>query len=275
MMERLAFYVGDSGGAVLASMLFVSLASGVLSPIVVANRMAFFSDAVAHASLTGVVLGMMLSFGHPIVTMAAFGVCVSLLIATLRQKSPLALDALLGVAMAGSLAIGLLLYQWQVRGYRDLHSYLLGNPALLGWNDAWVLAFNAVVALAMVGLFANKLSLIAVSRNLAQARGVAVAKYEYLLIVMLGLVVSLSVKAVGILMVNALLVVPAATARHVARSFAGLFWVSIGVSMFAGLTGLVAGDILNLPTAPAIVSTSVVLFALAWGVRRVAGHTEA
>lgn len=270
MSKFIDYYVSGSGAAVLASMFFVSLASGVLSPIVVANRMAFFSDAVAHSSLAGVVLGMLLGIGHPVLTMAVFGVCVSLLIATLRQKSALAMDTLLGVAMAGSLAIGLVLYH-RVRNYGDLHSYLLGQPSLLGWSDAWILLGNAVIALAMIGLFANKLTLVAVSRNLASARGVAVARHEYLLIVLLGLVVSLSVKAVGILMVNALLVVPAATARHLARSFGGMFRVSIAVSLIAGLAGLLIGDILNVPTAPAIVSASVILFGLAWGVGRLRG----
>jgi ABC-type Mn2+/Zn2+ transport system permease subunit len=205
--------------------------------------------------------------------MVAFGLCVSLLIATLRQKSPLALDTVLGVAMAGSLAIGLVLYHY-VRGYTDLHSFLLGQVSLLGWEDSGFLALNALIALGIVGLFANRLTLVAVSRGLAQARGVNVAKYEYLLIVLLGLVVSLSVRAVGILMVNALLVVPAATARHLARSFAGMFWYSIAASLLAGIAGLWLGDVLNVPTAPAIVSVSVVLFAAAWLAARLRGNEQ-
>lgn len=267
MSEFFAYYLGGSGTAVLACVFFVSVASGVVSPIVVTNRMAFFSDAVAHSSLAGVALGMLLGVGHPVLSMVAFGVCVSLLIATLRQRSPLALDTVLGVAMAGSLAIGLVLYHY-VRGYTDLHSFLLGQVSLLGWEDSGFLALNALIALGIVGLFANRLTLVAVSRGLAQARGVNVARYEYLLIVLLGLVVSLSVRAVGILMVNALLVVPAATARHVARSFAGLFWYSIAASLFAGIAGLMFGDVLNVPTAPAIVSASVILFAVAWATGR-------
>jgi ABC-type Mn2+/Zn2+ transport system permease subunit len=139
MSEFFAYYLGGSGTAVLACVFFVSLASGVVSPIVVANRMAFFSDAVAHSSLAGVALGMLLGVGHPVLSMVAFGVCVSLLIATLRQKSPLALDTVLGVAMAGSLAIGLVLYHY-VRGYADLHSFLLGQVSLLGWEDSGFLA---------------------------------------------------------------------------------------------------------------------------------------
>ncbi len=277
MNDYVAYYLAGSGSAVLVSVLCVALASGVLSPIVVANRMAFFSDAVAHSSLAGVALGMLMSAWIPglttlpVLTMAGFGVCVALVIATLRQKSPLALDTLLGVAMAGSLALGLVLYH-RVRGYTDLHGFLLGQVSLLGWADAALMAINAAISLALVALFSNKLTLIAVSRNLAQARGVSVARHEYLLIVMLGLVVSISVKAVGILMVNALLVVPAATARHLVRSFAGLFWASMAVSMIAGVAGLLLGDLMNLPTAPAIVSTSVILFAAAWVVGTLRGH---
>jgi zinc transport system permease protein len=244
---------------ILLCVLCVCLSSGVLSPIVVSSRMAFFSDAVAHSTLAGVALGMLLGVGSPVTMMIGFAVIVALLIATLRQYTSLALDTVLGVAMAGSLAVGVLMYQ-KVRGYSDLHSYLFGSVSLLAIEDLWVLAGNAVIALAMVGLFANRFLLLAVSRPLAQARGVNVARYEYLLIVVLGLVVAVGVRAVGLLLVNALLIVPAATSRNFARSVAGMFWGSVVCAVVAGLSGLFVADWLELAPAPGIVAASVILF---------------
>ncbi|MBK8208099.1 MAG: metal ABC transporter permease [Planctomycetes bacterium] len=256
---------------ILLCVVFACLSSGVLSPIVVSSRMAFFSDAVAHSTLAGVALGMLLGVGSPVTTMIAFAVIVALLIATLRQYTTLALDTLLGVAMAGSLAFGVLIYE-KVRGYSDLHSYLFGSVSLLGTEDLVFLAANAVLALLMVGLFANKFLLVAVSRPLAQARGLPVARYEYLLIVVLGLVVAVGVRAVGLLLVNALLIVPAATSRNLSRSVAGMFWGSVAVALTAGLAGLFLSDWLDFAASPGIVAAAVILFLVSQLLRPLLGH---
>jgi zinc transport system permease protein len=260
------YFTVDWQVPVLLSVLCVSLASGVLSPIVVSSRMAFFSDAVAHSTLAGVALGLLLSVDNPVTLMVGFGVIVALLIASLRQVTTLSFDTLLGVAMAGSLAAGVLMYH-QVRGYAGLHNYLFGQVSLLGWGDFAALAFNALLAAALVGVFANRFLLLAVSRPLAQARGVNVARYEFLLIVLLGLVVSLSVRAVGLLLVNALLIVPAAASRNIARSVTGMFWGSVVIAMISGVLGLFIGDYMHLPPAPTIVVIAVLFFFATQAVR--------
>lgn len=256
---------------ILLSVVCISLASGVLSPIVVSSRMAFFSDSVAHSTLAGVALGLLLGLDNPVTLMIGFAVIVALLIAMLRQYTSLALDTILGVAMAGSLAAGFLLYYYK-RGYGDLHSYLFGQVSFLTWSDVWVLGFNALLAIGVVVLFANKFLMLAVSRPLAQARGVPVARYEFLLIVLLGLVVALGVRAVGLLLVNALLIVPAATSRNVTRSLKGMFWGSVIVAMVSGLAGLFVGDYMGLPPAPTIVVASVILFIVSQVFRPFLGH---
>ena len=259
---------------ILLSVICVSLASGVLSPIVVSSRMAFFSDAVAHSTLAGVALGLLLAVDHPATLMIGFGVIVALLIATLRQFTTLSFDTLLGVAMAGSLAAGVLLYH-HVKGYAGLHGYLFGQVSLLAWTDFYVMLFNASLAVLMVLLFGNRFLMLAVSRPLAQARGLSVARYEFLLIILLGLVVSLSVRAVGLLLVNALLIVPAAASRNVARSVRGMFWGSVIVALVSGLIGLFGADYLSLPPGPAIVVVAVVLFLGSQALRPVFGHQVA
>jgi zinc transport system permease protein len=256
---------------ILLCVLCACLASGLLSPIVVSSRMAFFSDAVAHSTLAGVALGMLIGVGSPATTMIGFAVVVALLIATLRQYTTLSLDTVLGVAMAGSLAVGVLLYH-RVRGYSDLHSYLFGSVSLLGVEDLAFLAANAVLALLLVGLFANRFLLLAVSRPLAQARGMSVARYEFLLIVVLALVVAVGVRAVGLLLVNALLIVPAAASRNVTRSVAGMFWGSVAVALAAGLLGLFGAEYFRVPEGPGIVAAAVLLFFVSLLLRPLFGH---
>ncbi|MCA8918666.1 MAG: metal ABC transporter permease [Planctomycetes bacterium] len=266
------YFTNDWQLLILVSVACASLTSGVLSPIVVSSRMAFFSDAVAHSTLAGVALGLLLSLNNPITLMVGVAVVVALIIASLRQVTTLGLDTLLGVAMAGSLAVGLLMYHVAQSGYVGLHSYLFGQVSLLGPTDMWALIFNAVIAIVVGALWGNRFLLLAVSRPLAQARGIPVARYEFLLIVLLGLVVSLSVRAVGLLLVNALLIVPAATSRNLARSVRGMFWGSVVVALFSGLTGLFVADYLKLPPAPTIVVVAVILFFVSQALRPLLGH---
>ena len=265
------YFTNDWQVLILVSVACASLASGVLSPIVVSSRMAFFSDAVAHSTLAGVALGLLLSLDNPVTLMVGVAIVVALIIASLRQVTTLGLDTLLGVAMAGSLAAGLLLYH-KAQGYTGLHNYLFGQVSLLGPTDMWALVFNAVIAIAVGARWGNRFLLLAVSRPLAQARGISVARYEFLLIVLLGLVVSLSVRAVGLLLVNALLIVPAATSRNLARSVRGMFWGSVAVALFSGLCGLFVGDYLKLPPAPTIVVVAVILFIVSQALRPLLGH---
>ncbi|MCF6228247.1 MAG: metal ABC transporter permease [Planctomycetes bacterium] len=247
--------------AILLAVVCVNLSAGLLSPYVVANRMAFFSDAVAHSTLAGIALGMLFGLGEPTLMMVGFALLVGLTIAYIRQHSTISLDALLGVAMAGALAAGVIMYS-KAKQATDLHGYLFGNVAFITWSDTAVLAGVAAFVLLVVLAAGNKFALIAVSRNLALSRGVKVALYEYILILVLALVVAVSVRAVGLLLVNALLVVPAATARNFTRSFRGMVWGSLVVSLLSGVVGLFSAGWLGWPEGPTIVVVAVVMFGI-------------
>lgn len=259
MIEIIArYFTVDWQAVILAAVLCLSLAAGSLSTLVVSNRMSFFSDAIAHSTLSGVALGLLIGV-DPIATMIAAGVVVALLIAAMRQRSGLSLDTLLGVALAGSLAVGVILYH-RAQGYSDLHAYLFGRVTFLDTTDLAALAAAAGLSLVLVGLYSNPFALLAVSRPLAQARGIRPARYDFILIVLLGLVVSVCVRAVGLLLVNALMVVPAATSKNVARSYRGMFWGALCVSVTSCVAGLVLGDYFSVPPAPGIVVVAVLFF---------------
>lgn len=243
---------------VLLNVLCVAVASGALSPLIVSNRMGFFSDAIAHSTLAGVALGLLLGI-NPVATMIGAGVVVALLIAAMRQRSGLSVDALLGVALAGSLAVGVILYHF-ASGFADMHAYLFGRLTFLDATDLWALGGAALLSLIVVALYSNPFALLAVSRPLARSRGVKAARYDFVLIVLLGLVVSVCVRAVGLLLVNALMVIPAATSRNFARSYRGMCQGALWVSLLASLGGLFAGGALSIPEGPAMVVVGVALF---------------
>ncbi len=254
---------------VLLNVLCVAVASGALSPLIVSNRMGFFSDAIAHSTLAGVALGLLLGI-NPVMSMIGAGVVVALLIAAMRQKSGLSVDALLGVALAGSLAIGVILCHF-ARGYADMHAYLFGRLTFLDSGDLVALCGAALLSLLVVALYSNQFALLAVSRPLAKSRGVKAARYDFILIVLLGLVVSVCVRAVGLLLVNALMVIPAATSKNFARSYRGMCWGALGVSLLASMGGLFAGGVFKIPEGPAIVVIGVAIFLVSY-VWRMATH---
>jgi zinc transport system permease protein len=254
---------------VLLNVLCVAVASGALSPLIVSNRMGFFSDAIAHSTLAGVALGLLLGI-NPVTSMIGAGVVVALLIAAMRQRSGLSVDALLGVALAGSLAIGVILYHF-ARGFADMHAYLFGRLTFLDASDLIALGGAAVLSMLVVALYSNQFALLAVSRPLAKSRGVKAARYDFILIVLLGLVVSVCVRAVGLLLVNALMVIPAATSKNFARSYRGMCWGALGVSVLASVGGLFAGSSFSIPEGPAIVVLGVAIFLVSY-VWRMATH---
>lgn len=247
---------------VLLNVLCVAVASGALSPLIVSNRMGFFSDAIAHSTLAGVALGLLLGI-NPVTSMIGAGIVVALLIAAMRQRSGLSVDALLGVALAGSLAVGVILYHY-ASGFADMHAYLFGRLTFLDGGDLIAVGGAGLLSLIVVGLYSNQFALLAVSRPLARSRGVKAARYDFVLIVLLGLVVSVCVRAVGLLLVNALMIIPAATSKNFARSYRGMCWGAMIVSVLASVGGLFLGGAFSIPEGPAMVVLGVALFMVSY-----------
>jgi zinc transport system permease protein len=248
---------------------FVAIAAGCLSPLVVMNRMAFFTDAVAHSSLLGVAAGLFMGLDPDANAQLWPMLLVALAVGTgvwaLRKKTGQGIDTLLGVLMVGALAAGVLLYH-ATNTNRDLHGYLFGSLTLLPstWFP-WIAAASAAIALLAILLF-NRMALVAVSPELLRARAVRTAWAEALLVALLAVVVTMGVRTVGVLMVNALLIVPGATARNAASRLSSFFWVSVAAAILAALGGLTVSYEHELPPGPTIVAAAVCLFFLSLAV---------
>jgi len=246
--------------AILA-VLFVAPAAAAAGVPLLQFRMAFFSDAVGHSAFTGVALGVFLGV-HPLGTMVAFGLFVAYAVARVKQRTGLSPDTVIGVAFSTVVALGIAAISARKGLARDLQPYLYGD--LLAVTDAevlWMGALAAGVAAYLCAAF-NRLMLLSAHEGLARSMGVPGRAFEISFALVTALVVTTAIRAVGILLVTALLVIPAAAARSVARSLPAAFWIAAGVAVLSGLAGIAASYHLDTATGATIVLFAAACFAL-------------
>lgn len=251
--------------ALFAVLLAAPLLGG-LSHLVVARRLAFFSAAVGQAVLTGVALGVLL--GEPLEapwgSVFGFSLLTGVALVFVRRRSSLPPDTLVGVLLAFTLGLGVCLLVAVTKRFNihQLEAVMFGSVLTVRAVDLVLLAAALVVTVALVGPMANRLLVQAVDARLAAAARWPEARDEYLFVVVLTAAIVVSVKVMGALMVESMLVVPAAAARNLAASARGAFVWSVVVALLAGLGGLFVSTQVNAPSGAAIVLGLALAFAL-------------
>ena len=255
LLNDLGAHLGTTGPYLrcLLAVLFVSLSCGLVGALVVGNRMAFFSDAMAHTAFAGVALGLLsiivLAGARTpkqaesylwIVpwVMVAFGSVVGIGIAFVRERTGLTNDTVIGVFFALSIGFGAMFFtEIRKKIGIDPDVFLFGSPLTVADGELLALACLAVATAGLVAWKYNPWVFATFNPSLARSRGLWVRADHYLFIILLALLVNLSVKAVGVLLINALLVVPAAAAANVAANLRQMFWLTVGGSVVAGVLG--------------------------------------
>ena len=246
--------------AMLAGVL-VMLIAAPMGCMVVWRRMAYFGDTLSHAALLGTALGLMLHI-TPWVGVLAIGLSISILLVTLQRKSDISTDTLLGILAHAGLAIGLvLLALLREQGMRvDLMAYLFGDILAVNNQDLiWMFIVTVVSVLALMKMWQSLLA-IAVHEELARSDGIAVERVRLFFMMLMVLVVAVAMKIVGVLLITALLIIPAASARRYAKSPEGMVMIAMVMGVFAVVLGLLASMYWDTPAGPSIVSASVLLF---------------
>jgi len=274
----------------LLAVLLVTIICGLVGALVVGNRMAFFSDAMAHCAFAGVALGVVLTLivggrrgteelGWVIpLVMVVFGTCVGVAIAWVREKTTLASDTVIGVFFAGAIGLGaVLMTGLEKRTTFSPEQFMFGSPFFVTDTDILYLVLLLGVTWFVLNRRYNQLILTSLSPSLARSRQLSVRFNNYLIIVLLAMIVNLSIRAVGVLLINAMLIVPAATAGNVARNLRQLFWFTLILSVGAGAIGLKLAtslelrvfadeEPLKLGPSGVIICLSVALFFVSMGV---------
>lgn len=245
--------------AILAMLLIAPVSAAVGVPLV-HFRMAFFSDAIGHSAFTGVAIGVLLGV-HPLLTMVAFGLFVAWAITLVRGRTELSHDTVIGVFFSTVIALGVAVISAQKGLTRNLHAYLYGDLlAVSGMEILWMAVLLAAVGIYLFLSF-NRLILLGVHEGFAKAMGVPVRGLEISFALVVALVVSTAIRAVGILLVTALLVVPAATARNLSRGIVSAFWTAVAVSLASGILGIAASYYLDTATGATVVLAAAAFFA--------------
>ena len=253
------------GNAVIAGLIIGPLL-GALGTMVVVKRMAFFSQAIGNAALTGVSIGILLGEPHtsPYVSTFAFCIIFGLLLRYTQQRTSLSNDVLIGVFLSMSLAVGasLLLFVSARTNTHVLENIMFGSILTVSPNDISILLGVAMLCAATGGSLYNQMLLASLSPSLAEARGVRVRLVEYVFVLLITLVTVACVKIIGAVLVEALLVIPAAAARNVSRSVRGFVFYSVAVATISTLVGILAPMQYNIPvpSGGAIILVAAAIF---------------
>lgn len=282
-------HIWQSEAAVRAffAIVLVSLVAGAVGALVVSNRMAFFSDALAHCAFAGVALGLFIAlltgmvsedFRHWITfIMILFGIGFGLLIAFVHERSSLPSDTVIGVFFAAALGLGAI-FSKAVRSKSiklfDVESFIFGDPLQTENEDIlWLLLLVVLTGLFLFFCY-NALLFGSFNDSLARSRRVPARLARYLFIILLGVIVNLSYQTVGVLLINGLLIVPGATACNLSRNMRQILWLSLAIAVFCGVGGMwLSWDIGNyfgikIGIGGTVLVLSVLMFTLSMLVRK-------
>ncbi len=232
---------------------------GLLSTMVVSNRMAFFSDSLGHGAFTGIAIGVLMGMTSPLLSLIIFSIAFAVFITYIKNRSTASTDTIIGVFSSTAIAIGLMIMS-HGGGFNKFSSFLIGDVLSITADDLKALLLVFVLVLAGWGFLFNRLLLLSINSAFARSRGISTFWVESIFAALLAVVVAISIQWVGILIINALLVLPAAAARNVTNNVKGYQLVSVIIAMASGFSGLLLAYYFNMAAGATIVVLAALLF---------------
>lgn len=245
----------------------VAVVAGPLGCFVVWRRMAYFGDTLAHSALLGVALGVLLNIDLGIaVTLVCLSMALGLVV--LEQQRILALDTLLGILSHSALAAGLVVISLMSNVRVDLMSLLFGDLLSVTTTDLWIIYAGASIAIVLLATLWKSLISITVEPDLAAVEGINVIRARTALMLITALVIAIAMKIVGVLLITALLIVPAATARRISKTPESMAVIASLIAMASVISGLAASWYVDTPAGPSIVISASLLFCLSQSIKQ-------
>ena len=251
----------------LLALLLLSPMFGLLSTMIVTGRMSFFSDALGHSAFTGIAIGCICGVA-PTPVAVVFSVAFALLFSWVRSRSNQAADTLIGVFSSTAVALGIFIATLGGGSFTKYNKYLIGDVLSVTPDEIGTLACVLLAVLVFWVLLSNRLVLVSIHPQLAASRGLKVKATQTGFTVCIAVVVTLAINWVGLLMLNSLLVLPAASARNVARNLRQYHGLSVLFALTASLLGLVISYHLGASTGAAISLCLALIFTVSFLLRR-------
>ena len=249
------------------------LTGGLLGSLTVVRQLSFFSDALGHSTMLGISIGIICGIS-PSVVVLPFALLFALGFNYLIEKTDLWTDALLNLIYSSSLAISVIVLSLSNVYQGNLNSLLFGDILGLQSSDLVVGGLLLLACCLFMGLTLRTQMLLTLHEPLAIARGVNIKAHRNIFMILLSLVVATSIKAIGVLLVGAFVVIPACAARALSRNFTSYVLLSAGLGAFSAATGMFASALLNLPSGPSIVVVQLILFLAATTLPSIRNLTE-
>ncbi|HOO25073.1 MAG TPA: metal ABC transporter permease [Clostridiales bacterium] len=252
----------------LLAVLLISPLFGLLGTMVVSNKMAFFSDALGHGAFTGIAIGAIFGLMNPVLAAAFFSLLFAVLITIIKEKSRESTDTIIGVFSSLAVALGLVLMSMG-GSFNKYSSYLIGDLLSISPGEIGALAIVFATVIIIWAFISKRLLLVSINRSLAASRGIKTLPVEMIFTAIVALIVTVSIQWVGLLIVNSMLVLPAAAARNIARNNRQYTVISILIALISGFWGLIGSYYLNTATGATIVLVSGILFFVSLAFKRV------
>ena len=255
----------------LLALLVMSPLFGLLSTMIVTGRMSFFSDALGHSAFTGIAIGALCGMVAPTAGAVLFSIAFALLFSLVRSRSNQAADTLIGVFSSSAVALGIFIATLGGGSFTKYNKYLIGDVLSVSPAEIGVLAIVLLSVAVFWVVFGNRLILVSIHPQLASSRGLKVKTTQTIFTVCIAVVVTLAINWVGLLMLNSLLVLPAASARNVSKNLRQYHGFSVLFALAASLLGLTISYHLGASTGAAISLCLALIFTVSFLFRKIVG----
>lgn len=228
--------------------------------------MAFFSDALGHSALTGIAIGMMFEIANTNISMIIFAIVFSIILNFVKHKTTYGADTIISVFSSIAIALGLAILSAQ-GNFSKYSSYLVGDVLGITVEELVYLVIAFVLVIGLWLILFNKLHTVSINSSLAKSKGINVALVDNIFVIMISIMVMLSIRWIGILLINSLLILPAAASRNVARNIREYHGIAVLISLISGLLGLVLSYYANIGAGPAIVIISGIFYFITFALK--------
>lgn len=243
------------------AMLIITPLFGILGTMIVNNRMAFFSDALGHSAFTGIAVGVVFGLSDTNLSMIIFAIAFALLLNWIKRRNTVSTDTIISVFSSLGTAAGLVILS-RNGNFSEYSSLLVGDILSITPKEIILLFAIFIVTIIFWGLCFNKLHALSINESLAKSKGILTSLLDHCFVVIIALIIMLSIRWVGILIINALLILPAASSRNLASNMREYHRFAIEISMFSGILGLVVSYYNSTATGPTIVIAASAVFFL-------------
>ncbi len=252
----------------LAASSLISIICAWSGIFVTIKKMAYFSESISHSSLAAIALALWLGF-DPSIFLIIFSVIIAAGVALLAQSSIASRDSVIGIIHATVMSGGIILLSFLKGGNTDISRYLFGDVLAVTQIDLYICAALFIFSIIYLARLSKIHTLTSLTPQLARLNGINVKKYDFMLMILLSLIISVSVKIAGAILVTALLIIPANTAKNISSGYKSFILISILSGLSGAVCGVLTSIFFDFPTGPSIVLTNSCFYFLSLFIRNI------